>query len=389
MKNNSFGFWLFGFLGVAAIVSSAATVVDITGVGAEKRAVSIDVRGANAAAYAKTLKRNLELSGCFVVTSGGGIKVAGTVGGEVRAADAAKSVASSAAVTDEKSARMAARAMSDAMCQGFADQKGFAQDKVVFVSRKGPDNSELCMCYPDGQDIRQLTTDGKSSVGPRWKDDTSLFYTGFLQGGPQIWEHNTATGKRSLRWSFKGLATGAVVSPDATKAAIILSFQGNPELYVIDLATSRWQRMTTTPNASEGQPSWSPDGKKLVFVSDETRQPQLYVIDTATKAKRRLTSRGSQNVDPDWGRDGRIAYITKRGGLSQVAVLDPSEDDGAATLVTTPGSWEHPSWSRDMRHVVAGRDKALFVVDTLPDGDKPVQMFFSNGNWITPSWNHR
>jgi hypothetical protein len=38
--------------------------------------------------------------------------------------------------------------------------------------------------------------------------------------------------------------------------------------------------------------------------------------------------------------------------------------------------------------VVAGRDKALFVVDTVDKekgGDEPRQMFKANGNWITPT----
>ena len=370
----------------AGLTLGAQTYVDVTGAGAEKQTVSIAVSGAQAATFTKSLKRNLELSGCFVVRPSGSIKVTGNVNDEIVATGPKKLHVTTTMVANEKDARMAARLVADGLCEAFAGQKGFARDPIVFVSRKSAKSSELCMCYPDGQDIRQLTADAQAVVGPRWKDKHTVFYTGFLNGGPQIWEQNVVTGKRKSVWNFKGLSTGAVLSPDGQRVAIILSFQGNPELYVIELATRKWTRLTKTPNASEGQPSWSPDGKKIVYVSDETRHPQLYVIDVATKAKRRLTSRGSQNVDPDWGRDGRIAYITKRGGLSQVAVLEPAEGDGSARLVTTPGSWEHPSWSRDMRHLTAGRDKALFVVDTVDGGDAPVQLFFNAGTWITPSW---
>lgn len=358
----------------------AETVVDVTGVGAEKFSVDIKVNDAN---YAKCLRRNLERSGLFVVHDSGSITVSGAPGSAVKAEGRGKVVTSTATVSDAKSGRMAARKLSDAMCEAFAQQKGFACDPVAFVNRKGKDNAELCISYPDGYDIRQLTSDSRGLVGPRWKDRDTLFYT-FLKSGPQIYEYHLANQTRKLRWSFRGLTTGAAVSPDGNRVAIILSFQGNPELYVID--GDRYTRLTNTPNASEGQPSWSPDGKKIVYVSDETRHPQLYVVDVATKQKRRLTSKGSQNVDPDWGRDGRITYITKRGGGAQVAVLDPAEGEGAARLVTKPGTWEHPSWSRDNRHLVAGRDKALFIVDTLEGGDEPRQMFVANGNWITPAW---
>ena len=279
--------------------------------------------------------------------------------------------------------------MSDAMCAAMSEdgQKGFACDRIVFVSRKSPQSSELCMCYPDGQDVRQLTSDGKAAVGPRWKDAKTVYYIGYLNGGQQIFEHNVETGERKLVFNLKGISSPAAVSPDGTKVAIAASFQGNPELYV--LSGGRYTRLTNTKTASEGQPTWSPDGTEIAYVSDETRHPQIYVVNVATKAKRRLTSKGSQNVDPDWGADGRLAYITKRGGLAQVAVMDPKAGESSAKLVTSPGSWEHPVWSRDGRHLVAGRDKALFIVDsveTSEGGDEPRQLFRAAGNWITPSW---
>ena len=373
----------------AAMAASAETVVDVTGVGEkEKTSVSINVTGQGAAAYAATLKRNLELTGCFVVRGDGAVKVTGTVGGSVTARGAGKIVTAPAPATDDKSARMAARRMSDAMCEAMSKngQKGFACDRVIFVSRKTPRSSELCMCYPDGQDIRELTRDGKAAVGPRWKDANTVYYIGYLNGGQQIFEHNVETGARKVAFNLKGISSPAAVSPDGTKVAIAASFQGNPELYV--LSGGRYTRLTNTKTASEGQPTWSPDGTKIAYVSDETRHPQIYVIDVATKEKRRVTAKGTQNVDPDWGADGRLTYITKRGGLSQVAVMDPKVGDSSAKLVTSPGSWEHPAWARDGRHVVAGRDKALFVVDTVEKadgGDEPRQMFKANGNWITPT----
>ena len=105
----------------------------------------------------------------------------------------------------------------------------------------------------------------------------------------------------------------------------------------------------------------------------------------ATKQKRRLTNAGTQNVDPDWGPDGSIAYTTKRGGQAMIAVMSPADGDKSARLVTKPGAWEHPSWTRDGRHLVAERDGALFLVDTAEQGDEPVMLFTVKGRCITPS----
>lgn len=364
----------------AAAASYAETVVDISGAGAAKQSVAISVANHE---YAKCLKKNLELSGLFVVQGSGAIKVGGTAGEVVRAEGLGKAVTSTAPVTDAKSARMAARKMSDAMCHTFGQQKGFACDKVAFINRKGGNNAELCMAYPDGYDIRQVTSDAKAALGPRWKNEGTIYYIGYLNGGQQIYEIDVASGKRKLAWNIRGVSSPAAVSPDGTKVAIVASFQGNPDLYV--LSGGRFTRLTNTPTASEGCPSWSPDGRKIVYVSDESRRQHLYVVDVQTKATKRLTSKGRDNVEPDWGKDGRIAYITKRGG-SQIAVMDPAEGEASVRLVTDPGNWEHPSWARDMRHVVASRDKAIFVVDTETDGDKPRQMFHAEGNWIDPTW---
>jgi len=360
---------------VSASLASAETVVDITGSGAAKKSVAINVSNR---AFANCLKKNLELSGLFAVQPNGGITVSGTPGA-ISVTGGGRTLSSNVPATDDKSARMAARKLSDAMCEAYGQQKGFACDRIAFVNRKGADNADLCMSYPDGMDIRQLTADAAGTVGPRWKDANTILYTS-LKSGPQIWEYDVANEKRREKWSFKGLTTGAAVSPDGKRVAIILSFQGNPELYIIE--GNNYTRLTKTPNASEGCPSWSPDGKKIVYVSDETRHPQLYIIDVATRQKRRLTSKGSQNVEPDWGKDGRITYVSN----GVVKVIDPAEGESSARAVTKTGGWRHPSWARDGRHVVAASGNVLFIVDTMEDGDDPKGVFNAKGKWGDPCW---
>lgn len=370
---------------VAASLAPAETVVNISGVGAEKFTVSIQVADGS---YSKCLAKNLELSGLFVVKPSGSVKISGS-SGSVTATGRGKSLTSPDVFTDAKSARMAARRFANAVTEAFGKQKGFALDQIVFLNRgKSAGNgkvrpSEMCLCYPDGYDVRQLTSDRKMTIFQRWLDDKSVIYISDIRGVPQVWQIDTASGKRSMKWSLKGSPNGIAVSPDGNKIAAILSFQGNPELYVI--SGDRFTRLTKTPLASEGQPTWSPDGRKIAYVSNEARRPQIYVVDVATRRKRRLTSKGRENLDPDWGPDGRIAYITKRGG-AQVAVMNSAEGDSSASLVTDQGGWEHPSWSRDMRHLSVDRDGAIFIVDTLKDGDKPRRVFHAAGNFISPVW---
>lgn len=370
-----------------AMASSAETVVDINGVGNAKFSVAVNV---SHPAFAQCLKKNLEISGLFKVGSAGSIRVSGAPGSIVAEGGGKPSIAAQS-FTDDRTARMSARKLADAMVEAWSNgqQKGFALDKIVFLDtgRAAAKNttrpSELCVTYPDGFDIRKLTSDAKMVVYPRWLNQDEIIYISDRNGAPQVWQMNTATGRRFMKWSFKGSPAGLAVSPDGSKVAAILSFQGNPELYI--LQGGSYTRLTNTPLASEGQPCWSPDGRKIAYVSDETRHPQIYVIDVASRQKRRLTSRGSQNTDPDWGKDGRITYITRRGG-AYVAVMNTADGDKSARLVTDAANWEHPSWARDGRHVVANRNGALFSIDTVEDGDKPRQIFFAKGNWNSASW---
>lgn len=374
---------IFLLTALTAVVCGAVTV-DVTGTGVQKLPVTISVSNA---AFANTLKKNLEISGLFTVGSSGSITVSGT-SGALHAEGRGKTVSAITTYTDDKSARMAARKFADMMCEAYGNQKGFACDRVLFLNRgkqraKGqPIPAELCMCYPDGGDIRQITSDGKMIIFQRWvKDtDTALFISD-KNGPTQIWEINVATGQRKVKWSFKGTPTGISISPDGTKVAAILSIHGNPELYVLDMNRGTWTRLTNTEHDVEGQPTWSPDGTKIAFVRGVNSQ-QIWVVDVATKAARRLTSQGRKNLDPDWGANGKIAYLAG----NVIKVMDASRGDASAEAVSNAANWEHPSWSRDGRHLTASRDKAVFILDTMKDGDKPRQMFNANGNWTAPCW---
>ena len=369
---------------LVAVAAKAETIVDVTQVGAEKILVSVNVAGSDA--FKKSLMRNLTLSGAFkLVNSGASIVVSGQVGGNVVVEGRGKKLTLPTSASDAKIARQDARKFSDKICETYAKQKGFASTRIAFVNKKGR-SEELCIGYPDGADVRQITSDGTACVGPRWKSSDVIYYTGYVNGAPQIFEIDANSCVRKLKWGFGGLTAGATVSPDGSTAAIILSKPfGNPELCTINIGAGTWKRMTTTRLANEGQPAWSPDGRSIVYVSDETRRLHLYVIDPATKKSRRITSSGTQNIDPDWGPDGRITYITKRSGKTYVAVLDPAEGDKAARLVTEAGNWEHPSWARDMRHIIAERDGVLYSIDTMENGDAPVKLFSIPGKMITPS----
>ena len=373
-------------------------LISVVKKGAEKNTVSITglkSTGSNGQLFLRTFARDLELSGWFKVAASGGIRVNGTV------AEAGAGIQSACRVSwpgkafnwnkvsmGEAEVRRQAHQLADEMVRLITGETGIAQTRIVFVNRRGRNNADLYMCDADGQGLMQITHDNVAAVGPRWAPNgRDIYYTSFMKGYPAVYRLMVGGGERKALAAFRGLNTGAAISPDGSRAALILSYQGNPELYVLGLASGQLVRLTRTSYGVEASPCWSPDGRRIVYVSDITKAPQLYIVDVATRQSRRLTYRGSENVNPDWCAQGKIVYATKRGGGYRIAVLDPRADEGSCELLTPAGDYEHPSWAPDGRHVVCSNRSSLYILDTL--GDPAVRLINLAGNWMSPDWSNR
>ena len=392
--------FIWGLGGVSDGLSAAQPpLISVVKKGAEKDSVSLSglkATGPNGQLFIRTLTRDIELSGWFKVSASGGgsVSVNGSVaeaGGGIqsncRVTGAGKAFNWAKVSMGQAEVRLQAHQLADEMVRLLKGEKGIAQSHIVFVNRRGRNNADLYMCDADGQGMMQITRDNVAAVGPRWSPNgKDIYYTSFLKGYPTITRIAVGGGRSQLA-SFRGLNTGAAVSPEGSRVALILSYQGNPELYTMGLGSGQVRRLTETVHGVEASPCWSPDGRSIVYVSDISKTPQLYIVDVATRQSRRLTYRGSENVNPDWSGKGKIVYATKRGGGYQIAVIDPRTGEGSCELLTQPGDYEHPSWAPDSRHIVCSNRSSLYILDTL--GDPAVRLINLAGNWISPDWSDR
>jgi len=377
-----------------ARAQNSDVTITIAKKGAPKDAVSLaglNASGQNGQLFVNTLKRNLELSGWFKVEPNGTIAVSGAVadtGGGVqsncRVAWAGKAFAWQRSSSGAAEVRRQAQELADEMVRLIKNEKGIATSKITFVNRMGSNKAELYVCDADGQGMMQVTHDNVAIVGPRWSPNKKdILYTSFIKGYPTV-QLQTLGGGRRMVAGFKGLNTGGAVSPDGKRVALVLSYEGNPELYILDYSAARLSRMTNTPHGVEASPCWSPDGRSIVYVSDVSKTPQLYLLDVASRTSKRLTYKGSENVNPDWNEKGKIVYASRRGGGYQIAVMDPSGDATSEIIANTPSNCEHPSWAPDSRHIVCSSGSTLYMLDTL--GDPAVRLINIAGNWISPDW---
>ena len=364
-------------------------------------AVGVDLSGVTASggaaqAVLKTLKANLDRSGWMAVAPAGRgeIFVRGAIsetGGQVSfactVADAAGQVYFNATYAQPlaQAIYLAHQAANDVVVK-VTGKPTFFLAKLAMIGVRS-NSKELFIADSSAQDVRQVTQDRSIALKPRWSPDNRLIsYTSFIKRYADIYTIELATGNRKRVAAYPGVNTGGAISPDGRSMALVLSKDGNPDLYVLDMPSGKLSRLTNTPRAVEGSPAWSPDGSRIVYVSDSSGQPQLSVVSRNGGTPERLTSRGSQNVSPDWGGNGLIAYQSLSGGKFQIAVIDPAVKQ-ERILTPYDASYEDPSWAPDGRHLAVSRSVnykySVYLLDSMGTNLVPLT---TSGEWTAPAW---
>ena len=97
--------------------------------------------------------------------------------------------------------------------------------------------------------------------------------------------------------------------------AMVLSKDGSPDIYLMDLASKRLTRVTRH-YAIDTEPAWMPDGKSLLFTSDRGGRPQIYRYDLQSGTTERVTFEGSYNARARVAQDGRnVVMVHQQNGL--------------------------------------------------------------------------
>lgn len=391
------------FLSAACRTLGQADIV-VRKTGAEKSLIDIEglalAPGKDAAEFIRTLEGDLVRSGWFTVVprGRGAISLRGSFTKSGRSSSVSCEVVNPGSGRSylrsrlsEPTARRLAHVLSDKIVQAVKGVRGIASTRIAMIGAHGA-GKDVYICDSDGGNLVKVTNEGAVCLSPRWWPGAdALTYTSFHASFPDVYKIDLAANRRTKLAGFPGLNAGAAISPDGRSMALVLSKDGNPELYVMDLRSRRLTRMTRTPKSSEASPSWSPDGKQLVFVSDTTGSPQVYVIGTRNSRPRRISFHRVESVAPDWGADGRIAYSgRRRSERYQICVYDPSS--GRTDQLTSENvDHEDPAWAPDGRHIVCAKTRNfksdLYVLDTM--GDASVRLTTMQGDWYSPAWSLR
>ena len=167
---------------------------------------------------------------------------------------------------------------------------------------------------------------------------------------------------------------------------MVLSKDGNPDIYVLNLENRRLRRVTRH-YAIDTEPSWRADGEAIVFTSNRGGMPQIYQMTLADLSIERLTFEGDYNAKASLLPDGSgLVMVHRREGIFHIALLNLQR--GRLTVLTETALDESPSIAPNGSMLIyatqVGGEGILAAVSV--DGGVKFNLPSSEGDVREPAW---
>ena len=282
-----------------------------------------------------------------------------------------------------------AHKVSDEIVFQFTGEPGIADTKIAYVSAASG-HKEIYMMDYDGAEPTRLTSNQSINLTPSWSPDLrSIAFTSYMRGYPFLYRLFPFEKRPpQLLSGYLGINTSPAWSPDGHHLALTLSKDGNPKVYVLDVSTGVFRRLTTFTGI-DTEPTWSPTGREIAFVSDRSGSAQIYVMDAEGTNVRRLSQDGF-NTQPRWSPKGDAIAFTSRQGNHDIWAVSP-DGSNLRRLTSGPGSNEAASWAPNGRHLVfqSNRLGSFQLFTMLADGSEQQQLSKGPGESTSGSWSPR
>jgi TolB protein len=228
----------------------------------------------------------------------------------------------------------------------FTGEPGVFGSRILFSRALGRRHKEIYSVEMDGSNLQGHTSNGSINVMPAWGPGGSIYYTSFIGGWAQLFR----TGRRSPVLGEAGLNMGAAFAPGGGRMAVVLSTDGNSDIFLANADGSGLRNITNHPSI-DVSPTWSPDGSQIAFVSNRHGSPQIFVMDAGGGGARRVTFAGAYNQTPSWcprGDTPLIAFTGADGGTFDIFTVNAGGGE-ISRLTQAQGRNTDPTWSPDGR----------------------------------------
>jgi TolB protein len=288
--------------------------------------------------------------------------------------------------------RNAAHRVSDVVYQKILGVRGAFATRIAYVAVDGTppaQHYQLIVADADGANPHLILESRFPLMSPAWSPDGQwLAYVSFETKHSAVYVQLVRSGERRQVSARAGVNGAPEWSPDGRKLALTLGGSGgNPDIYVLDLASQALTRITDDP-AIDTEPEWTPDGRSLYFTSDRAGSPQIYLIGVQAGARpKRITFGGNYNARPRVSADGsQLAMVTLDNGNYRIAVQDLSS--GAVRVLSHGHLDESPSFAPNGATLIYSEREAdhgsLATVST--DGLTGLRLKASQGEVREPAW---
>lgn len=268
------------------------------------------------------------------------------------------------------------------------EEMNFMFSKIAFIE-KTADKYSLVVTNFDGSGRKELYSAKTTILLPEWSaDGTKIFFTSHEKNNPNLYSIDIKTTRIKTVSSAEGLNVSASAYPDNKTIALCLSKDGNSEIYSLDTTTNELKRLTTEAG-TDTAPSVSPDGKEIVFVSNRSGNPQIYKMNLEDLKVERLTVQGNYNQDPEYSPDGKKVAFSGRDEKYQfdLFVIDLASRN-IERITQNQGKNESPTFSPDGKIIGFSSNRSgksrLFLSNV--SGTKQMAVYSGEGEVLMPSW---
>jgi TolB protein len=286
--------------------------------------------------------------------------------------------------------RALAHYISDLIFEKLTGVRGFFSTRIAYITiERGKEQTinSLYVADADGYNSKAILTVPYPIMSPRWSPNGK--YIAYVALGKQssINVINVTNGKRDQLTKYPGINGAPAWSPDGSKLAMVLSKDGAPKIYVLDLETKELRRVTSG-GAIDTEPFWDPNGQSIVFTSNRGGKPQIYRVILQSGAVERITYTGDYNATPSLTPDGKrlIMLHQSEKGAYNIAVQDLN--NGKVKSITSANLDESPTLAPNGMMVLYGLrdgDQSLLGAVTL-DGKFRMRLPLQAENVKEPAW---
>ncbi len=261
-------------------------------------------------------------------------------------------------VTDQ-TLRSAAHQIADEVYEAVLGISGAFNTQIAFVSVEGAVGARtyrLQLADADGQSPQAMLTSPYPILSPAWAPDgIRIAYVSFEDRvSSAVFVQDRQRGTRTKVLAREGINGAPAFSPDGSRLAVALSYEGDLDVYVLDLDTAGLTRVTDG-GSIDTEPAWI-DDDTIVFTSDRSGGPQLYEVPASGGRAKRVTFDGNYNADAAVSPDGRtLAFVHGYGAGFQIAVQDRAS--GLFQTLTQGTLDESPTFSPNGQMIMYATEK--------------------------------